>query len=311
MNIRLKIIIIAVGILLAIYFWPSALGGNTEILIVQGHSMLPTILPGSLVIAKQAPEYHIDDIVAYIQRSGAGSQKIIVHRIVDETENGFVLLGDNNPTRDPGFPQPEDILGKVIFSTPYVGDILALLRNPVLLVMAAGVIGAIQMVQKRQKEKKERLRRIRLGLPKYEKPAEKAPKKPKKPDYTLFFAAIAINVIVYVTVLFIASSGTRPEGDILTGFLYRSLVPSFVATITFALYFVFIIGMYFLSKMYEAKSYRKSEIPGRKSKSGLGLLLGKESNPMLAVASFLWLLFIVMELFHLMAIANELATIIN
>lgn len=310
MNIRIKLVIVGILIPVIIYLWPSALGGTTEILIVQGQSMLPTILPGSLVVAKQASEYNVGEIVAFVQKSGTGSQKIVVHRIIEETEQGFVIMGDNNPTKDPGFQTSENILGTVIFATPYVGDVFALLRNPIVLIISAGVIGAIQMEQKRRKTKKEKLRRIRLGIPKYEKPTE-SEKKPKKPDYTLFFAAIAINVIVYVLVLIAISSGIKPTGDILTGFLFKGLMSSFAATVSFALYFIFIIGMYFLAKIYEAKSQRREQITGRKAKSSLRLLLGKDTNPVLAVASFLWLLFVVMELFHLMTLVQDMGIVVN
>lgn len=309
MNRRIKIILIAIFVPLTIYLWPSALGGSTEILIVQGNSMLPTILPGSLVIAKKIPEYHIDDIVAYILKSGLGSQKIVVHRIIGETDNGFTIKGDNNPSRDPGVYTNSDILGRVIFATPYVGDALGLLRNPIVLVMAGGVLAAIQMRQKRKKEKKERLRRIRLGLSANDK-KQSAQKKPKKPDYTLFFAAIGFNVIIYVILLYSISSGIKPPGDAVTGFLFKIFLPTFAATISFAMYSVFIIGMYFLAKVYELKTHRK-EIYGIKSKSKLRLLLGKDSNPMLAIASFLWVLFIIMELFHMMAMAKDLGTIFD
>jgi len=309
-NKRIKIILILIMVPLAIYLWPSALGGSTIILIVEGHSMLPTILPGSLVIARQAPEYSVGEIVAYVMSSGAGAEKNVVHRIIEKTDNGFVIRGDNNPVKDPGVYTNADILGKVIFATPYVGDMLSLLRNPLVLVIAGGFLAALQMVQKRKKEKKERLRRIRLGLLPFEKQPQSTEKKPKKPDYTLFFAAIAFNVIVYIVMLYSISSGNRPEGDAVTGFLLRGIIPTFAATVSFALYSVFIIGLYFLAKVYEVK-YQRKEISGRKSKSHVRLLLGKETNPMLAVASFFWLLFIMMELFHLMAIAKDLGTIFD
>jgi len=310
MNKRIKIIIIAISVPLAIYLWPSALGGSAEILIVQGQSMLPTILPGSLVVAKQAPEYYVGEIVVYIMKSGTGAEKIVVHRIIGQNDDGFVIMGDNNPVKDPGIYTNDDILGRVIFATPYVGDMFALLRNPLVLVMVGGGLAAVQMVQKRKKEKKERLRRIRLGLSPFEKQPQSSQKKPKKPDYTLFFAAIAFNVIVYIVLLYSISSGNKPEGDAVTGFLFRGIIPTFAATVSFAMYSVFIIGLYFLAKVYEVKTHRK-EILGIKSKSSLRLLLGKETNPMLAVASFLWLLFIIMELFHLMAIAKDLGTIFD
>ena len=75
--------------------------------------MLPTILPGSFVVIKEAPSYQIDDIVAFTQESGR-LQKTIVHRIIDETEQGFVIKGDNNARKDAGFPTADDIRGKVL-----------------------------------------------------------------------------------------------------------------------------------------------------------------------------------------------------
>ena len=64
MNRLVQILIVIALIPVVIYFWPTSFGGDTTIMIVQGNSMLPTILPGSLVVAKEAPGYHVDDIVA-------------------------------------------------------------------------------------------------------------------------------------------------------------------------------------------------------------------------------------------------------
>ena len=304
MNIRIKLILIAISIPFILYFWPTALGGDTTVLIVQGNSMLPTIQPGSLVVAKEAPSYGTNDIVAYTWKQGSAT-KNIVHRIIDETDNGFVIKGDNNRKKDPGFYTEDDMLGTVVFATPYVGDLLGLLRNPVVLVLSGVGLAAIQMEQKRRKKKKEKLRRIRLGIPKTNILSKQ--KSPKKPDYTLFFAALAFNVLIFIALQFSIASNMRPTGDVLTGFLFRILESSFASTIIFALYFMFILGLYFIAKLYEAKSY-KTKLRSRK-KSNLRLLVGKESNPMLALASFLWIMFILMSLFHLMAIGKDLSTV--
>jgi len=173
-------------------------------------------------------------------------------------------------------------------------------------VLSGVVVAAIQMTQKRRKKKKEKLRRIRLGIPKTNTlPKQKSP---KKPDYTLFFAALAFNVVTFIaTQFFFIASNIRPTGDVLTGFLFRILESSFASTIIFALYFMFIFGLYFVAKLYEAKSYKKKT--RSRKKSNLRLLLGKDSNPVLALASFLWILFILMSLFHLMDIGKELSTV--
>ena len=310
MNARTKIILVAISVPIFLYFWPTALGGDTEFLIVQGQSMLPTIEPSSLVITKKAPYYEVDDIVAFVQKEGR-AQRTVVHRIIDETERGFIIKGDNNPKKDPGYPTTEDIRGKVIFATPYVGGLLGLLRNPLVLLLTGLVIATIQMEQKRRKKRKEKLRRIRLGITK--KPDklsnQNSQKRQKKPDYSLFFAAITFNVLTYAALQYSITSHIRPEGDMLTGFLFKVFESSFASTVSFALYFVFILGLYFLAKVYEVKVFKSKANSSKKSQSTVRLLLGKESNPILGVAQFLWLLFILMSLFHLMAIGKDLSTV--
>jgi len=300
-----------ISIPIIIYLWPMTLGGDATFLMVKGQSMLPTILPGSLVITKQAPSYHIDDIVAYFLKEGRYA-KIVVHRIVDESPEGFVIKGDNNPRKDKGNPTHDNIIGKVIFATPYVGDILTSLRNPMLLIGTASVMAAIQFEQNRRKKRKKWLRKIRLGITKTSSTIleQKRKKSSKKPNYLLFFAAITFNIFTYVVLQVSIGSYVKPEGDIVTGFLFRIFESSFASTIAFALYFLFIIGLYFLAKVYEVKSNRKNATLRKKSKTSLQLLLGKDSNPMLAVAQFFWLLFIVMSLYHLLAIFNDLSTVL-
>ena len=290
-------------------FWPVQLGGNTQFIIVQGQSMLPTILPGSMVVIKEASSYHIDDIVAWEQRSGRLSH-IVVHRIIDKTDQGFVIKGDNNQNKDAGFPTSDDILGKVIFATPYVGDMLAMLRNPIVLIMTAGVLAVIQMEQEKRKKRKERLRRIRLGLPLNEVAKNtKKPPRPKKPNYSLFFVALGLNVIVYFVLQYSVASGITPKGDMITGFLFNIFVPSFAATLSFALYFLFIFGLYFVAKYYQAKSYRASHQLQQGSNTAQ-LLVTKKSNRVLGIASFLWLLYVFLSIFHLFAIGRDFLSVV-
>lgn len=310
MNRRPKIILLVISLPIIIYLWPSALGGDAEFMMVQGESMLPTILPGSFVITKEAPLYEIDDIVAFLQKEG-GLKKIVVHRIIDETPQGFTIKGDNNPRKDPGFPTEDVILGKVVFATPYVGDVLSSLRNPFVLISSAVVMVALQMEQDRRKKRKEKIRRIRLGITKKSSTIleQKSKKKSKKPNYSLFFAAIAFNIFTYVALQISIGSNIKQEGDVVTGFLFNIFESSLVSTVTFALYFLFIAGLYFLAKIYEVKSNR-TKIIRKKSKTSIRLFVGKDANPMLAVAQFLWILFILMSIFHLLTIFGDLLAVL-
>ena len=296
---------------ISLYFWPTTLGGDTEVLIVQGQSMLPTIHGGSLVITKKAPSYHVDDIVSFVQEE-EGYKKFVVHRIIEETEEGFVMKGDNNPFTDPGIQTAEAIHGKVIFATPYVGDLFGLLRNPIVLLITGVVWGLVQAEQKRRRKKKEKLRRIRLGLPAQTTNllGKENKEKSKKPDYSVFFGALTFNVLTYVLVQFSILYQIQPKGDMVTGFLFRIFAPSFASTLAFGLYFLFIFGLYFLSKIYEVKILKSKPSSRRKSLS-MQFLVGKDFNPMLAISQFLWFLFIMMSIFHLIATGQELYDVLT
>lgn len=293
-----------------IYLWPSALGGDTTFVIVYGQSMHPTIEPGSLVIIKKQTTYQINDIVSYTKRE-EGITKNIVHRIIEQTNRGFVIKGDNNPRNDEGFQTNNNINGKVIFSTPYVGDIFLLFRNPIFMFITSIVILVIESEQKRRKTKREKIRRIKLGLPPETKKTQDIKQsKPKKPNYKLFIVAILCNISTYVVMQVSLSYTISPKGDMITGFLFTILEPYYASTISFALYLLFILGLYFSAKSYEAKLLRRVLTTSKKSKS-VGLLVGKNFNPVLLLTQFLMILFIIMSLYHLLAIGTDLIEVVT
>ncbi len=308
MNKKFKILIVLVLIPFVIYFWPASLGGNTSILIVQGNSMLPNILPGSLIVAKEAPEYYVDDIIAYKMDVGGVGEKNVVHRIIEDTPRGFVIKGDNNSKKDSGYYTKDDIIGKIEFSTPYVGDALGLLRNPIVLVVAAAMMFGVQSEKNRRKKKKEKMRHLMYGIPYNPKKKKAVQKKLKKPDYTMFFAAIFFNVATYIAIHVSLQNDITPEGDAVTGFLYIAIVPELASNLILAFYFAIIFGLYFLAKSQEKKISRHLAIAASSGQT-MSLIKKKQTNYMLTIASSGWLLFILLSLFHLMAVGKDLIPI--
>lgn len=104
---------------LAAAFWPATLGGETTIVIVQGASMEPRLHGGDLVIVRRAIDYEVGDVVAYrIPAGDPDAGRLILHRIVDVTDRGFVMRGDNRASDDAWFPTRSDIAGRVVFTSP-------------------------------------------------------------------------------------------------------------------------------------------------------------------------------------------------
>lgn len=312
-----KIIQVAIFVPLAVYFWPTTLGGDTEFMIVEGKSMLPTIQPGSFVVTKTQDSYETGDIVSYDQRA-QGLQRIVVHRIIEDTDRGFVIKGDNNKEADPGVVSQSRIRGEVVFATPYVGKMLESLRDPYTLLIVIGAAAVLQMGMNQRKKKKELREYIKRGYTRaqYEQAVQKK-KKPRKPDYSLFYTAMTVNVLIFFALLYlIDTENYLPEGDVLTAPIFQMFLPSFASTVSFALYTFTILGLFLWSKSYDpSKSRRRHQLMlmyQMKKRSGVkDLLFGSEQNPRLMTSQLVWLGLLFVFGFHLLAMMGDLIPIIR
>ncbi len=91
-------------------------------------SMEPEFYPGDLVITqhKDNADIKVNDIVTYRDNEGI----IITHRIIEETNEGYITKGDNNNVKDADILKDQDIIGEVKFSIPKVGYVMNFLSNP-------------------------------------------------------------------------------------------------------------------------------------------------------------------------------------
>lgn len=120
--------------------------GDYEILIVQSGSMEPTIKTGSIVLVKPIEKYRVGDIITF----GANTRATIptTHRLhAERVVSGELLYttkGDVNEDPDPQEIRKQDIIGKVLFSLPYIGYLLDFARKPwgfaLLIGLPAGIV---------------------------------------------------------------------------------------------------------------------------------------------------------------------------
>ena len=117
---------IFVGVLLT--FSVLNLSGEIKSQIVLTGSMIPAINPGDMVVSvspnRITPE--IGDVVVYAGKRFDGSKVAsFAHRIIDgDVKTGFVVKGDNNPDADTQRPVLSEIEGVVLFTIPFVGQLL-------------------------------------------------------------------------------------------------------------------------------------------------------------------------------------------
>jgi signal peptidase len=164
MRTALRYAPLALGLALAVgwflFLRPAQLGGPMTYTIVSGHSMDPTLATNDFLALRAQDEYKVGDVVTYrVPVGDPGAGHVIVHRIIGgNATDGFVTQGDNNPRPDLWKPKHEDVLGKLTVQVPHAGDVLMLVRSPLVVAMIGAFFGAFMV----------------LGRPRRERPAEAA-----------------------------------------------------------------------------------------------------------------------------------------
>ena len=127
-------IFVAIVIFIAVVILASVLPipGKLEIKIVQSGSMEPTIKTGSLAVIKPESSYKVGDVVTF--GKDTKTEVPTTHRIIaDRVENGVLIYttkGDANEDKDTREVRKDEIIGKTIFSVPYLGYIMDFAKKP-------------------------------------------------------------------------------------------------------------------------------------------------------------------------------------
>ena len=145
-----------------IFLAPTAVGGQASYVIINGISMEPEYHRGDLVITRTAESYHVGDIVTYRQPDIGP----VIHRIVEQKDDQFVLQGDNNSWLDSYHPTESEVIGKAFIHIPSMGKLFEWMRSPMglaVMVIVAGGMGLMTFETAREEDKQphQEARRIR------------------------------------------------------------------------------------------------------------------------------------------------------
>ena len=92
--------------------------------VVLTDSMEPMISPFSLVIVSPESDIRIGDVVLYEVELSKKKYKVL-HRVIDIKEKKgqivYITKGDNRRYADAWYVNRENIIGKLLFSLPYLG----------------------------------------------------------------------------------------------------------------------------------------------------------------------------------------------
>jgi signal peptidase I len=152
--------IVLVAVLLIVSILPIT--GNFKVLTVVSGSMEPAIKTGSVVIVKPAFDYKVGDVITfgpYTKTKAPTTHRIYSVKTVDG-EPVYITKGDANNSPDAREVKKRDVLGKVLFSVPYVGYAVDFAKKPagfalLILVPAAIIIGdEVKKIIKELRKKK-------------------------------------------------------------------------------------------------------------------------------------------------------------
>ncbi len=134
--------VFAILIVLCFVFTAAVRLSGTEIYAVATPSMEDELHEGDMVFVRAADEYLSGDVITAKLPSGG----TFTHRInIVDSENRLVYTqGDNNPQQDPLPTSFDDIVGKVVFSVPLLGN-LALNFNSINVMIVLAVVMVILM----------------------------------------------------------------------------------------------------------------------------------------------------------------------
>jgi len=115
--------------------------GKLEIKIVQSGSMEPTIKTGALVVIKPESSYKVGDIITF--GKDTKTEVPTTHRIIgDKVIDGVLIYttkGDANEDKDTREVRKDEIIGKTIFSVPYLGYIMDFAKKPLGFILLVGL----------------------------------------------------------------------------------------------------------------------------------------------------------------------------
>jgi len=168
------LLFIALGTTLSVYEAP----GGFRMFVIMSGSMEPKIKTGSVVLVQRKTEYKENNIITFLKNPSDNLKDIkstVTHRILevhdDEGRATFTTKGDDNDTPDHEMVTERQVLGKVLFSIPFVGRAIAFTKTQtgfMLLIVIPAVLLIYneilnikkeigKMLKKKQKNREEKL----------------------------------------------------------------------------------------------------------------------------------------------------------
>lgn len=123
--------LVALVVLLVLLLFGGRLFG-VEVFVVQSGSMEPSYHVGSVVYVKDTDPGMLKagDVITYRLTENMRGTHRIIEIVEEDGSRAFRTKGDANDGADAGLVYPEDIVGKVIMTIPYLGYLINYIQQP-------------------------------------------------------------------------------------------------------------------------------------------------------------------------------------
>lgn len=155
-----------IGILIAASLIP--LKNNYRIMSVMSGSMEPALQTGSLIVIKPVSEYKERDIITF--QSSNKKNDYTTHRLIKvedkDDQKIYITKGDANKESDTEQIARDKIIGKKLFSIPFLGYILGYIKTLpglMIIIIVPAVIIIYEEVNKIKSEAKKMIEKRRLS----------------------------------------------------------------------------------------------------------------------------------------------------
>jgi signal peptidase len=111
-----------------------------DLLIVRGGSMEPTIHLGSAVVVDRNDRLPVVGTIVMFEDPDSG---VVTHRVTRVADGFFETKGDANASADVTRRPLSAMIGTIRFSVPYLGYLLAVLRQPAVFFVLVVTVGGL------------------------------------------------------------------------------------------------------------------------------------------------------------------------
>ncbi|MDO8486273.1 MAG: signal peptidase I [Candidatus Staskawiczbacteria bacterium] len=160
------VIMIVIAAIVVISAFPVK--GNIQIKVVLSGSMEPSIKTGSVILIKPVASYNIGDVITFDSnfREPNGARIPVTHRVVEvKKENSvisYLTKGDANEDPDNSTISYKSVIGKVLFSVPYLGYVVETAKKPYGF-LALIMIPALIIISDQVKKILDELKRMKMN----------------------------------------------------------------------------------------------------------------------------------------------------